>query len=257
MTQMKSPGLMHLVATLILTAMGVALVHSLNLDNFAYRYTVVLPGVVAFVMVWLERQDSYPVFWSQFRLHPGVIPWLLVSLLVFGGLAYLSGLITYVIFDGPIPVFRFRMGAGRAGLIVLLALGEELGWRGYALPKLAARHGWPKASLIVGVAWAVWHYPGYLVGFGAPQDIQFLIFAAWVAGASFLFTWVYLKSGGNCWTAVLMHAGANVSLGSLPVMPGAAGGAGTFYVLTGLVVLIAGFLVWAGCLSDRGVPSEG
>jgi uncharacterized protein len=46
-----------------------------------------------------------------------------------------------------------------AGLWFVLALGEELGWRSYALPRLVGRHGFFIGSTILGIIWCVWHYP--------------------------------------------------------------------------------------------------
>ena len=251
MSNSKSVGSRHLLMTLLATAAGVALVHFMQLGNAAYRYTVILPGVVAVLMVLFVRKESGGfAFWSQFGVRLQVMPMLALSLTLFGILAYVSVWVAYGLFDAAVPQFSFRMDMQRVGLIMLLSLGEEVGWRGYALPQLAIRHNWTRASLIVGIAWALWHYPGYLVGFGAPQEIPFLVFATWVTGASFLFTWPYLKSNRNLWSAVLMHGGANIALGALPIMPGAAGTQATFYILTALVVLIAFLLAFFGQLKE-------
>jgi uncharacterized protein len=249
----RSPGALYLLVTLVLTAMGVALIHHMQFGNAAYRYTVIMPGVVAVLMVLLLRKESDgSAFWSQFGVQRQTTPLLVLSLVLFSALADVSAWISHGVFNAAVPRFSFEMDVQRVSLVMLLALGEEVGWRGYALPQLALRHGWVRASLMVGIAWAFWHYPGYLVGFGAPQDIHFLVFAAWVAGASFLFTWAYLKSNGNIWTAVLMHGGANIALSSLPVMPAVAGTPATFYTLTALVVLTAFYLVFSGQLSAAG-----
>ena len=249
----KFTGTLHLLVTLVVTAVGVALIHHMQFGNAAYRYTVIMPAAVAVLMVLLLRKESNgPAFWSQFIVHHQTMLLLVLSLVSFCALAYVSAWVSHGVFDAAAPRLSFEMDVQRVGLVMLLALGEEIGWRGYALPQLALHHGWVRASLMVGIAWAVWHYPGYLVGFGAPQDIHFLVFAAWVAGASFLFTWVYLKSNGSIWTAVLMHSGANIALGSLPVMPGAAGTPATFYILTALVVLTAFYLAFSGQLAASG-----
>jgi membrane protease YdiL (CAAX protease family) len=60
----------------------------------------------------------------------------------------------------------FVLGGRRAEvrldfLIPLAALGEELGWRGFALPRLQSRIGPLSASLVIGVIWAAWHLPYY------------------------------------------------------------------------------------------------
>jgi membrane protease YdiL (CAAX protease family) len=58
------------------------------------------------------------------------------------------------------------------GLIAALFIGslqEELGWRGYALPRLIDRWGAVPASLVLGAVWACWHVPLYAVAAGGPE----------------------------------------------------------------------------------------
>ena len=51
---------------------------------------------------------------------------------------------------------------------LVVVLGEELGWRGYALPRLVARFGPIVGTLILGIAWAFWHLPLFMIA-GTPQ----------------------------------------------------------------------------------------
>lgn len=100
-------------------------------------------------------------------------------------------------------------------LFVLIAtltdgLGEELGWRGFALPRLLARHTPWVASLVLGVLWATWHLPliwtpGHLLD-RQPFWLLFLDIAA----KAIIFTWVFLRTRGSVLIAVLLHATTNV-----------------------------------------------
>src|ERR671917_1749926 len=81
------------------------------------------------------------------------------------------------------------------------ALGEEIGWRGYVLPRLQTRMSALSASLFLAPIWALWHMPLWLAGWlqGAPLKTPAL-YAAFVVSAfatSVLLTWVYNSSGGN------------------------------------------------------------
>ena len=79
-------------------------------------------------------------------------------------------------------------------------LGEEIGWRGFALPKLLETHSALAASLILGSVWAVWHLPLILVGdFTAYGSIMPVI-------AAIVFTWVSQNAKGSVLLAILMHA---------------------------------------------------
>ena len=73
----------------------------------------------------------------------------------------------------------------------LFALGEELGWRGYLLLKLAPL-GIPRASLLIGLIWGVWHAPAIFMGYNYPgQPLAGALFMVWFTlGWSVIFTWL-------------------------------------------------------------------
>jgi membrane protease YdiL (CAAX protease family) len=94
------------------------------------------------------------------------------------------------------------------------ALGEEIGWRGYALPRLQAGRSALSASLILAPIWAVWHLPLWLAGWlqGEPFRTPPL-YAAFVVSAfamSVILTWVYNSTEGSLLMMVLLHAAANL-----------------------------------------------
>ncbi len=77
-------------------------------------------------------------------------------------------------------------------------LGEELGWRGYALPRLLTRWGPAVSGLIIGLVWTLWHVPAFLF-----SDVVGLPLASlgWyvlgTVGLSWLMTWLYVRTGGS------------------------------------------------------------
>ena len=80
-------------------------------------------------------------------------------------------------------------------------IGEEIGWRGFALPGLLERAGALTASVALGVVWAVWHLPAFVLP-GFPQsDGPFLLFTAALVAQSVLMTWIYRGTGGSSWPA--------------------------------------------------------
>jgi len=92
-----------------------------------------------------------------------------------------------------------------AVVFYVFAVPEELGWRGYALPKLLERYTPLAAGLIVGVLWGSLHLALLLPGMmneGAPPLPTVLA----LVGASVLFTWLYVNSGGSIVLTTLFHA---------------------------------------------------
>jgi membrane protease YdiL (CAAX protease family) len=96
-------------------------------------------------------------------------------------------------------------------------LGEEPGWRGFALPRLLERYSAVIASVIVGVLWGLWHLPlVFTEGLGLFGQPVWLLLADIVA-KSILFTWVFLRTRGSVLIAILLHATTNLFVVSPPV----------------------------------------
>ncbi len=92
------------------------------------------------------------------------------------------------------------------------ALGEEIGWRGFLLPRLVGRAGFTAGCFLSGAIWAVWHYPALLLAdynAGTPKLYALTCFTVMVFGAAFVFGWFRLKSG-SLWPAAMLHASHNL-----------------------------------------------
>jgi membrane protease YdiL (CAAX protease family) len=97
-------------------------------------------------------------------------------------------------------------------------LGEEPGWRGFALPRMQPRYGALGGTLLLGVLWVFWHLPDFLTdaqrsgpgtNFVTLFTINFPIFFLMVMSMAVIFTWVFNHSHGSVFIAVLLHASIN------------------------------------------------
>ena len=93
---------------------------------------------------------------------------------------------------------------------VLAALGEELGWRGFLLPRFAQRFGLLPAALVVGAIWGTWHLPAdyiALKGYGDWFWAAFLLNGPVVLTAhSIIMAWLWRRTSGSLLSSVLYHA---------------------------------------------------
>jgi membrane protease YdiL (CAAX protease family) len=105
----------------------------------------------------------------------------------------------------------FSLAAG------LLAVGEEIGWRGYLQPLLTHRIGAIPGIVLLGVLWGLWHAPMILQGYvfpGARVLGAFVLFPAVTVALSLFLGWLRQRSG-SLWPAVLAHGSYNAAFGSL------------------------------------------
>lgn len=92
------------------------------------------------------------------------------------------------------------------------ALGEEIGWRGFLLPRLTEKFGWKTGCLISGCIWAVWHYPLLLFAdynAGTPKLFAMTCFTVMVIGDAFQLGWLRLRSN-SLWPCAMLHASHNL-----------------------------------------------
>ena len=84
---------------------------------------------------------------------------------------------------------------------------EEIGWRGYALPKLQERYNPLTSTIILAVGWAIWHTPMFFYRFSI--DILF----GWLYGlflGAIVLTFIYNSSGGSTLATILFHISNNI-----------------------------------------------
>jgi CAAX protease family protein len=136
-----------------------------------------------------------------------------------------------------------------AGFFLAGAVGEELGWRGYALPSLQSAHGALSASLMIGAAWAVWHLPGFLFSGIAEGGIRFHWFVLEVVALSVIFTVVVNSSGPSVVTAVVLHAALNFGSGFYRIPPAMAGTQVPYLASVAIIFAVAISLI--GMLGPR------
>lgn len=92
-------------------------------------------------------------------------------------------------------------------LLIIGPLSEEIGWRGYALERLQTRWNALTSSLIVGLVWALWHLPLFMM-VGTSQHELGLPFIGFLVGFmanSILYTWLYNNTQQSLWSAILLH----------------------------------------------------
>jgi uncharacterized protein len=190
------------------------------------------------------------------------IQWYLVAL--FG--------IPIALLAGSIVLFRgapLTASAGQWQTVILLYLptvllaaitigvGEETGWRGFALPRLQSRHGALVATLILGVLWGLWHLPNVLFFHWGSQTLA--LFLAETLTDAFILTWVYNNSRGSLLPVVILHAAQDKSFGMLAVlMPNVpTDQLYVLYIVIDFVLLLAIVIYTKGTLSlirERALP---
>jgi membrane protease YdiL (CAAX protease family) len=99
-------------------------------------------------------------------------------------------------------------------LIVLIIggpLGEELGWRGYVLPKLQNKLNPIYSSILLGIIWSCWHLPLFFIPGTAQYELPFILFVIEDISLSIIFTWVYNRTHGSLIFSILLHGSFNLT----------------------------------------------
>ena len=152
--------------------------------------------------------------------------WYLVAFLLVPSLNLLGVVLNAALSSQPIDfstVLAYKIFGSSANLVILIlpyllfdavTNGEEMGWRGYVLPRLQAKHSALASSLILGVIWGLWHLPTFMAP-GTTGSFA-LVVVDTVAKAVFL-TWLYNNAQGSLLLTTLAHASWNTAGMFLPM----------------------------------------
>lgn len=125
--------------------------------------------------------------------------------------------------------------------LFITLLGEEIGWRGYALPRMLSDQSELAASVLLGLVWGIWHLPMAFAP-SLQAAISFLPkgwFLLDIIAMSIIFTWIFVNTRGSLLLAVLLHASNNLGALFLPILPPAASDTTIFFIVIVLKWLLA------------------
>lgn len=167
------------------------------------------PLVAAIVLTWRAPNERVASLFSGLRPRASNLGWYGLAIVASGALLAV-GSVVFELFGawGDRPRVYPPEVAQHVVAALLVPLVEEIGWRGYALPRMQ-RDGRLRAALVLGLVWAVWHVPMFVLsGFSVAAIALGVPF--FVAG-SVAFSWLYNRSGQHLLTVVLAHVGAHLS----------------------------------------------
>jgi len=212
---------------------------------------IVLASLVGLLMVlWLRGRASIGRLSLQLRtwlLGKGWPVLAVCLLLPLGVIVIPLRILAALGFSVPLPSWEgwptYLYGAVIGGGLIGPGIFEEIGWRGFALPHLQRRYSALASSLIIGLAWAFWHFPNFVIPSDHPPWWHLLTFVLLTMAFSVLFTWVYNSTGGSLFAVVVLHGATYAVLGLCPALDSAVSAREDVVFLLLFTVIAIG-LVW-------------
>jgi uncharacterized protein len=209
------------------------------------------PNIAAFIIIAFVLKQKGGVKnllrrWTHWRINPW---WYLVALSPI--IISMASAVLYHRWVASPEINRESLNASILipFLVISLitgAMGEELGWRGFALPRLQIRVNALGASLILGTIWGFWHLPLWFIGMGW-EETSFLLFLYSCIVVSVIYTWICNNTNGNMVLVSIFHMSFNYGLGiigeiwGVPMEAALWFSSGFFTIFALIVILINGF----------------
>ncbi len=212
------------------------------------------PSLAAILLAWITGgRPAVRRLMARVQVWDVGLPWWLFVLL-FPAFLAVASLTLYNVFGGPAMDYTDLAPIQSVIPMILLqtvaaGLGEEFGWRGFALPRLQVHNNALYASCVVGAIWGIWHIPLFLID-GTIQaawatDIGLapavVCYTAYLIANAILMTWVFNNTQGSVLLAAVMHGAQNAWIGGyIDVYRGEIGGV---LALTAMTWAVAGLLL--------------
>ena len=202
------------------------------------------PAFAAMIVIaMIAGRQGLREFWQRLKNLGKGSAYIVGPAIIFGyqGIAYVINLLlgATVVVSPRFPVLGIWLE-----LLLVGGLWEEIGWSGYALPKLQARfanrpNGPLSAALILGVFRAIWHLPLFM--YGTIYWFDIFIFAL---AFQIIIAWIYNRSGGSVLAVMLFHFISNI-MGAVtsPIFHGNER-MNNYALFMGLAALIALVIAW-------------
>lgn len=209
------------------------------------------PSIAGIVMTWrVGGWDGLRDLWKRMTRFNIGWQWyaaILLPMLVFGVRVAVQLVRGGTFVESPLLTQLLSLISFTIPIIVFGPLSEEFGWRGFVLDRLLIRWSALRASLILGVLWACWHFPLFFIP-GTTQQVQgspliaFPIFAVLIIAQTIVITWIYINTGHSLFAAMVFHFTINWFGSFAPTM--IAGGMIDRLIHSAAYVIVVAVIVW-------------
>lgn len=175
-------------------------------------YALALAGLSAFgptlaAVLLARREGRLRAIFSRWRTHPG---WIVLALFTPMALHMVANALELALGGRPAEWVYLPVTSAHVAALVVFSLGEELGWRGYAHPRVTARLGMVRGSLVLGAVWGVWHLAYYVTPSGSFDALGFGLCLVELPPYALVFAWIFERASRSMGVAIALHAGAHL-----------------------------------------------
>ena len=179
-------------------------------DSFATGFMLPQwgPGIAAIIAtLFLKGKRGLQELFSNLSIKKSILKYSIIAAVIPLLICMLSyGVFSFIKYGEWVPPVLYR--SLPSYLICLMATlfsvtGEEIGWRGFMLPKMMGKHSIFMSGLIVGILWGVWHFRFESISLA----VLFIISVIWF---SFISTWLYIKTNKNLIASIIFHTIINM-----------------------------------------------
>lgn len=208
-----------IMAPLVMDSFGLIKLSEVAVGIFFVLASVIGPNVAGFAVTGvLEGKPGMKrLLRRTFQVRAGV-QWYAAALFTFLGI----WLVTYSLLYKGAPIANLLANPSLLLTIflpwvvigmVIPAIGEEPGWRGFALPHLQTLYGPVIGSIILGTLHGIWHLPALLTPMLGPTTVEgFITFVLTGAAGTFIYTWIFNNTRTSVWIAMVLHSSSNAAV---------------------------------------------
>jgi membrane protease YdiL (CAAX protease family) len=165
------------------------------------------PAVAAFTTAALAGRREVNDLARRVTAWRVPVRWYAIALLLpLGVTALRTAIETVMEVDGPVELQPIAL---LSLVVFVLVAGEEIGWRGFALPRLQNRYGPWVASALLGLVWAVWHFPLFFMTSMPQYGTPFFSYVPYLIALSLILTVLGMTTRGSVIIATVFHGSVN------------------------------------------------
>ena len=170
------------------------------------------PGLVAiFITAKTQGGEGVKLLIDKISFKNTSVMWYIFALTFIALIKGLAALVFFLLYNSW-PQFgttSWYVMLGAIAVSMWVQAGEEIGWRGYALPLMSKKFGLAMSSVLLGIIWAVWHLPFFYLEAADTFHQSFPLYLLQVTGLSVIMAWLFWKVNGNLLPLMVFHAAIN------------------------------------------------